>query len=66
MAEAELDAATVTQRLQQMARLLAARGFVPKGVDMSPPAVTDRLRTWSALTDACRRLVHLGASARVL
>ena len=63
MVDEHLDAANVTERLRQMARLLEARGFVPKGVDMSAPAVTDRLRTLSALADVCGRLARLGASA---
>ena len=61
MAEPGIDAATVAERLRQMARLLDARGLLPKGVDMSGPAVTDRLRTLSTLSDACRRLAQLGA-----
>lgn len=60
MAEVVLDAAIVTERLRQMARLLKERGFVRKGVDMSSSAVTIRLQTLSALTDACQRLARLG------
>jgi hypothetical protein len=46
----------VTARLQHVARLLADRGFVAKGVDMSPRAITARLQTLGALSDMCRRL----------
>jgi predicted deacylase len=46
----------VTARLRQVARMLAERGFVDKGVDMSRTAVTDRLKTMSALSTMCLRL----------
>lgn len=46
----------VTARLREMARLLAERGFVDKGVDMSRAAVTARLKTLSALSTMCLRL----------
>jgi hypothetical protein len=46
----------VTARLQTVARLLLARGFVSKGVDMSPAAVTGRVRVMAALASMCLRL----------
>lgn len=46
----------VSARLQMVAALLSARGFVQKGVDMSPAAVTLRLRTLATLSDMCARL----------
>lgn len=39
-----------------LAELLQARGFVPKGIGMSPTAVTARLRAMAALSDMCARL----------
>jgi len=62
----EMDAQAVTARLREVARLLAARGFVKKGIDMSPAAVTARLRTLGALCDMCRRLTALGPRLRPL
>jgi hypothetical protein len=46
----------ITARLRTVARLLAERGFVDKGVDMSCAAVTGRLKTMSALSSMCSRL----------
>jgi hypothetical protein len=46
----------VSARLRTVAELLSARGFVPKGVDMSAAAVTLRLRTLATLSDMCARL----------
>lgn len=46
----------ITERLRHMSRLLAERGFASKGVDMSPPAVTGRLRAMAALSTMCLRL----------
>jgi hypothetical protein len=46
----------ITARLRTMARMLAERGFVTKGVDMSPTAVTLRLQTMAALSSMCLRL----------
>lgn len=56
--------AVVTFRLRELARLLDARGFVTKGVDMSSAAVTARLRMLGALSDMCRRLVKVGERLR--
>jgi hypothetical protein len=56
----------VTARLREMSRLLAERGFVAKGVDMSSPAVTARLKTLGALSDMCRRLGPVGSRLRDL
>ena len=64
MAEVDMSAAGVTQRLQRMAELLRARGFVAKGVDMSARAVSERLRIAGALSDLCRRLAPLGQQLR--
>jgi len=50
----------VTERLREIARLLARRGFVTKGIDMSPEGVTARLKTLGALSDMCRRLGVVG------
>lgn len=55
-----MAASEVTARLREMARLLAERGFVRKGIDMSPPAITGRLRMLGALSDMCRRLGSAG------
>jgi len=60
VAEAPIPPAIVTARLREMSRLLAERGFVSKGVDMSPAAISARLRSWSALTEMCRRLAVAG------
>jgi hypothetical protein len=46
----------VTARLQTISRLLAERGFVDKGVDMSSVAVTQRLKSMAALSSLCLRL----------
>jgi hypothetical protein len=50
----------VTERLREVARQLARRGLVAKGVDMSRSAVTARLKTLAALSDMCLRLVAIG------
>ena len=52
----DMRATAVTARLREMARLLAERGFVDRGVDMSRDAVTERLKTMSALSTMCLRL----------
>ncbi len=52
----DMRAQAITSRLREAARLLAERGFVEKGVDMSRAAVTDRLKTMSALSSMCLRL----------
>jgi hypothetical protein len=54
----------VTARLRRAAELLRARGMVARSVDMSPGAITGRLRTWGALSDMCHRLARLGAGLR--
>jgi len=46
----------LTSRLREVAHLLAERGFVDKGIDMSPATVTYRLKTMSALSSMCLRL----------
>jgi hypothetical protein len=50
----------VTARLREVSRLLAERGLVVKEVDMSPAAISARLRTLGALSDMCRRLQAIG------
>lgn len=50
----------VTARLREVDRLLRARGFVRKGVDMGSAAVTGRLKVQGALSDMCRRLGAVG------
>lgn len=52
----DMRAQAITWRLREAARLLAERGFVDKGVDMSRTAVTDRLKTMAALSTMCLRL----------
>jgi hypothetical protein len=54
----------VSARLREMARLLAQRGFVSKGVDMSSAAVSTRLRSMASLSDLCRRLAPIGQRLR--
>jgi hypothetical protein len=54
----------VTWRLRRVAELLAARGIVTKGVDMSPHAVTARLAVLGSLSDMCRRLAKIGQPLR--
>ena len=54
----------VSARLREMARLLAQRGFVSKGVDMSSAAVSTRLRSMASLSDLCRRLAPIGHRLR--
>lgn len=51
-----MSPAAIRQRLETMANLQRQRGFVAKGVDMSPLAITQRLKMQSALTDLCLRL----------
>jgi hypothetical protein len=60
----DMRAPAVTARLREVGRLLAERGLVPKGVDMSPAQVTARLKTLGALSDMCRRLVRAGVGLR--
>ena len=62
---ADMSAAAVSARLRYAAQLLAERGFVPKGVDMSPGAVTNRLRSQAALSTMCQKLAALGSVLRV-
>jgi hypothetical protein len=52
----DMSAAAVTARLVSMAKLLRARGFVCKGVGMSPTEVTGRLRAMAELSSMCQRL----------
>jgi hypothetical protein len=54
----------ITARLRELARLLAARGFVSKDVDMSAAAITARVRTMASLSDMCRRLGAVGPRLR--
>lgn len=54
----------VTARLRELSRLLDARGFVAKGVDMSATAVTARLKILGGLSDMCRRLGAVGERHR--
>ena len=60
----DMSAAAVTRRLRELDRLLAERGFRPKGVDMSPTAVLSRLRAMGGLSDMCRRLLGVGKRLR--
>jgi hypothetical protein len=60
----DMSAAAVTARLREMARLLAVRGRVDKGVDMSPRQLTARIQTLGARSDMCRRLVKVGEPLR--
>jgi hypothetical protein len=46
----------VSARLHRISHLLNQRGFVRKGADMSPGAVTLRLRSMASLSDMCARL----------
>lgn len=46
----------ISFRLRLAARMLAERGFVDKGVDMSRTAVTLRLKSMAALSAMCLRL----------
>jgi hypothetical protein len=54
----------ITARLRELARLLSARGFVSKDVDMSAAAITARVRTMASLSDMCRRLGAVGPRLR--
>lgn len=54
----------ITSRLRELSRLLAERGFVSKQVDMSPAAVTARVRTMASLSNMCRRLAPVGPRLR--
>ncbi len=56
----------ISERLRDMSRQLAERGFTSKGVDMSPAAVTMRLRAMAALSTMCLRLsqAKIGDSRR--
>ena len=60
----ELGPEAITARLRELSRCLRARGFVDKGLDMSAPAVTTRLRVLAALSDMCRQLVKVGEPMR--
>jgi hypothetical protein len=62
----DMSPAGVTARLREMAALLAARGFIAKGVDMSREAVTGRLQAMGALSDMCRKLAAVGKRLRPL
>ncbi len=57
-----LGAAEVTARLRRLAELsdLTASRRLDAKVDLSPAAVTRRLRTQSRLRDACLRWVAIG------
>jgi hypothetical protein len=46
----------ISERLRDVSRQLAERGFASKGVDMSLAAVTMRLRAMAALSTMCLRL----------
>jgi len=61
---ADMHREAVSARLREMARLLAQRGFVSKGVDMSSAAVSTRLRSMASLSDLCRRLAPIGQRLR--
>jgi hypothetical protein len=52
----DLSPAAITARLREMGALLARRGRLDKGPDMTGPAITARLRMLGTLSDACRRL----------
>jgi hypothetical protein len=54
----------VTGRLREAGRLSDERGFIRKGVDLSPAALASRLRMQGTLSDACRRLVAAGRTLR--
>lgn len=54
----------VKARLRELSDHLKARGFVTKGVDMTPAAVTGRLKVLAALSDMCLRLVSVGEGVR--
>jgi hypothetical protein len=59
-----MRAPAITARLRELSRLLVARGFVSKQVDMSTAAVTSRVRTMASLSDMCCRLGAIGAQLR--
>ena len=52
----DMSSHAVTARLREAAGMLEARGFVDKGIDMSPEAVTRRLQCMAALSEMCLRL----------
>ena len=52
--------AAVTERLQRVSELLARRGWIRKGAEMSPEALTARLKVLGALSDMCRKLQVVG------
>lgn len=56
----DLGPGAITARLRELSRLLQARGFVSKQVDMSAAAVTKRVETMASLSDMCRRLAPVG------
>lgn len=60
----DLGSHAITIRLRELSRLLAARGFVSKQVDMSAAAVTARVRTMASLSNMCRRLGAIGPRLR--
>jgi hypothetical protein len=60
----DMSAAAVTQRLRDIDRLLAERGWRRKGIDMSAAAVTTRLHTMASLSEMCLRLVTIGKPLR--
>jgi hypothetical protein len=62
--QVDMTAAAVTDRLRGMSRQLEARGFIVKGPDMSPTAITQRLRALGSLSDMCRRLAAVGPRLR--
>jgi hypothetical protein len=50
----------IRNRLLAVARALEERGWVQKGADMSPPAISARIRILASLSDMCRRLGRVG------
>jgi len=62
MNEVDYSAKAVTERLQEASRLsdLRAENRLAYKVDMSPAAVTRRLRAVSMLRDDCLKLVRIG------
>ncbi|MCG5052852.1 MAG: hypothetical protein KA712_07815 [Myxococcales bacterium] len=59
-----MSPSAITERLKSMAAAQRHRGYVAKGVDMSPAAISSRLKMQSQLTNVCLRLGQLRPRAQ--
>jgi hypothetical protein len=57
----DMSPIAVTGRLKEVSELWAQRGGVRDGADMSPEALSTRLKALGALSDMCRKLRRIGS-----